>query len=117
MRYEPVSRDDFDVDWQTLLQPAAAFDHPQDVVNDPNLTRHEKRAILSSWASDASAVESAPALRRLLGTKAPVTFDEIVEALKCLDSDDPTRPKPGGAAMWPPPRKQNGPDGWGGLPV
>ena len=36
-----------------LLHPASAFDHPRDVVNDPDLTTEEKHAILSSWASDA----------------------------------------------------------------
>ena len=37
---------------QSLLQPASAFEHPSDVVNDPDPTRYEKRAILPSWASD-----------------------------------------------------------------
>jgi hypothetical protein len=116
MRYLPVSRDDFGVDWEKLLHPAAAFDHPRDVVNDPDLTRHEKRAILSSWASDASAVESFPGLRQLPGTKAPVSFDEIVEALKSLDKDDPTPPRPGGSAVWPAGKRGNDPDGWNGAP-
>jgi len=59
-----ASHDDFDLDLNALLHPASAFDHPRDVVNDPDLTRHEKRAILSSWASDACAVASAPGLHR-----------------------------------------------------
>ena len=42
------SHDDFELDLNALLHPASAFDHPRDVVNDPDLTRHEKRAILSS---------------------------------------------------------------------
>ena len=41
------SHDDFELDLNALLHPASAFDHPRDVVNDPDLTRHEKRAILS----------------------------------------------------------------------
>ena len=40
----------FDLD--QLLHPAQAFGHPSEVVNDPDLTTHEKRAILSSWVSD-----------------------------------------------------------------
>lgn len=80
-----------------LLHPSSAFDHPRDVVADPDLTRQEKRAILSSWASDACAVESAPALRRPPGAKRPVTFDEIVDALRSLDGDPP--PRPGGKSM------------------
>ena len=47
-----------------LLHPAQAFNHPSEVVNDPDLTLNEKRAILASWASDACAIEAAPALRR-----------------------------------------------------
>lgn len=35
MRYVPVTRDDFIGDWETLLHPAASYDHPRDVVNDP----------------------------------------------------------------------------------
>jgi hypothetical protein len=57
-----ASRSESDMD--ALLHPARAFDHPADVVNNPDLTLNEKRAILASWASDACAVEAAPALRR-----------------------------------------------------
>ena len=81
-----------------LLHPASVFDHPRDVLNDPDLTREEKRAILSSWASDACAVEEMPWLRHPPGAKAPVSFDEIVDALRSLD-DDPTRARPGGLGM------------------
>jgi hypothetical protein len=80
-----------------LLHPARAFDDPWDVVKDPDLTTSEKRAILSSWASDACAVESAPALRMPPGAKRIVKFDEVVEALGSLDDDPP--PRPGGKSM------------------
>ena len=43
---------------EPLLNPAAAFKHPRDVVRDPDLTLNGKRAILSSWAW-ACAVELA----------------------------------------------------------
>jgi hypothetical protein len=74
----------FDLD--DLLHPAQAFSHPGDVVNDPDLTLNEKRAILASWASDACAIESVPALRRA-PTKGgrPVAFDEVMDALRALD--------------------------------
>jgi hypothetical protein len=66
------------------LHPGQAFCHPSEIVNDPDLTLNEKRAILSSWASDACAVEAAPELR-----SAPhgstVRFDEIMDALRTLD--------------------------------
>ena len=70
-------------DLDELLHPAQAFSHPSEVVNDPDLTLNEKRAILASWASDACAVEAAPSLR--VGPKAPVRFDDIMEALRTLD--------------------------------
>lgn len=46
--------DDYDLD--ELLHPARAFGHPSEVVDDPDLTLNEKRAILASWASDACAI-------------------------------------------------------------
>ena len=51
------------------------------MLDDPDLTPNEKRAILASWASDACAVEASPALR----TSAKggyVRFDDIMEALR-----------------------------------
>ena len=63
-----------------LLHPARAFSHPMDVVRDDDLTLYEKRAILSSWASDACAVPDLPALRQPSGA-ALVKFDDIMDAL------------------------------------
>jgi hypothetical protein len=75
---------DFDID--ELLHPANAFEHPSEVVNDPDLTLGEKRAILASWASDACAIEAAPELRaRQRGS--PVRFDDIMDALRTLDKE------------------------------
>jgi hypothetical protein len=71
------------LDVDELLHPASAFGHPSEVVNDPDLTLNEKRAILASWASDACAIEAAPELRSCpSGTS--VRFDEIMEALRTL---------------------------------
>jgi hypothetical protein len=75
----------FDVDLDALLHPAQAFEHPRDVIGDADLTLNEKRAILASWASDACAVEAAPALRCAPGADRPVPIDEILEALRALD--------------------------------
>ena len=76
------SCDEWDLD--DLLHPAQAFEHPGAVVNDPDLTINEKRAILASWASDACAMEAAPGLRT--GPRgAAVRFDDIMEALRTLD--------------------------------
>jgi hypothetical protein len=77
-------RNRVDLEIDELLHPAQAFKHPTEVVDDPDLTLNEKRAILASWASDACAVEAAPALRK--GPNgAPVSFDDIMEALRTLD--------------------------------
>ena len=70
----------------SLLHPADAFGHPRHVVGDPDLTLSEKRAILAAWASDACAIEAAPALRQAQGTAQPVLYDEVMEALRSLDS-------------------------------
>lgn len=85
----PVARTGYDrhddtFDLTTLLHPAQAFAQPMDVVNDPDLTLSERRAILAAWASDACAVEAVPALRRAPG-HAPVQFDDIMDALRLLD--------------------------------
>jgi hypothetical protein len=73
------------LDLNALLHPAQAFSHPGDVVNDPDLTLSEKRAILASWASDACAVDSVPELRRApVEGGRPVAFDDIMDALRAL---------------------------------
>lgn len=79
----------FDFDLDELLHPAQAFGHPSEVVSDPDLTRNEKRAILASWASDACAVDSAPALRHAGPGRPPVGSDEVMEALRMLDKQAP----------------------------
>jgi len=76
-----------------VLDPARFFDRPADVLAAPGLDLQEKRAILSSWASDACAVESMPALRKPPGAKTPITFDEIMDALRLLDGE-PGRGEP-----------------------
>jgi hypothetical protein len=78
----------------TLLHPSHVFEHPSEVINDPDLSLNEKRAVLASWASDACAVEAAPALRKGPAGRV-VEFDEIMDALRALDreaSKTPARP-------------------------
>ena len=83
------NRKDFDLNH--LLHPAGAFRTPMEVVNDPDLTVQEKRAILASWASDACAVEAAPDLRQ--PPSAPIVrFDDIMDALKRLDGEAADKP-------------------------
>ncbi|MEA2994792.1 MAG: hypothetical protein QOG74_341 [Alphaproteobacteria bacterium] len=85
------SGDAFDLD--ALLHPARAFAHPLDVVRDHDLTFNEKRAILASWASDARALEAAPALHRTQEGGA-ILFDEIMDALRVLGREAGDGPKP-----------------------
>lgn len=89
--------DDNVFDLASLLHPGTAFEHPRDVLSHAGLTLAEKRAILASWASDASAIASCPSLRAPEGLKAPVTIDEILEALCALDGGP--RLPPGGKPM------------------
>ena len=89
--------DDNIIDLNAVLHPGTVFEHPLDVVSHPALSLSEKRAILASWASDASAIASCPSLRAPEGLKAPVAIDEILEALCALD-DGPRNP-PGGKPM------------------
>jgi len=67
------------------LRPAVGFRHPMEVVKDPDLDLADKRAILSSWPSDACAVEGRPELRWLIGTDAPVLVGEVLQAPRRLD--------------------------------
>jgi hypothetical protein len=92
-RTPSTDHDDDRYDLGELLHPANAFAHPSGVVNDPDLTLSEKRAILTSWASDACAVEAFPAVRRRPGNRA-VAFDDIMHALRELDrqAGQPYRP-------------------------
>jgi hypothetical protein len=73
-------------DYDGLVHPSQVFNHPSDVVNDPDLSLNEKRAILAAWASDACAVEAAPALRKA-PTGGVVQFDDIMDALRTLDKE------------------------------
>jgi len=95
-------------EFQALLHPGTVFEHPKDVVAHPDLTLAEKRAILASWASDASAIASCPALRAPKGLKAPVNIGSILEALANWTAARETRPVASQIvasprrAFWPP---------------
>jgi len=80
-----IAPETFDPSLDRLLFPALHFSHPDEVVSDRTLDTREKRAILASWASDACAVDSMPALRKPPGAASPVTFDAVMDALRRLD--------------------------------
>jgi hypothetical protein len=73
-------------DLNAILHPGSVYEDPRDVLADEELTVAEKRSILASWASDASALTSYPALRTIPGQRQPVSIDEILEALSGLDN-------------------------------
>ena len=81
-----------DLTLDRLFSPAKHFKKPEDVLSDTTLELNEKRAILSSWASDACAVESMPALRQPPGAEQPILFEQIMDSLRQLDGDASTRP-------------------------
>jgi hypothetical protein len=71
-----------------LSRKSRTFAHPEEVVDDQELTLADKRSLLASWASDALAVEDAPSLRQL-ASGAVVRVDDVMAALKSLDLDEP----------------------------
>jgi hypothetical protein len=82
-----------------LFHPAAYYDSPDEVLDDPQLSDAEKRIILSSWASDMFAVESCPGLRDIPGMGHTLRLADILTALRRLDGgDDP--PREGIRARW-----------------
>jgi len=96
-----------------LLHPVRAFSHPMDVVRNTDLTLYEKRAILSSWASDACAEEDFSQLRQASGA-ATVKFDDIIDALRGLDSELEQRVRPDRNNSS---RRRPGPDESGDVPL
>jgi hypothetical protein len=70
---------------QAFGVPETSLKDPREVLASPVLTRHEKRSILASWASDACAVEGMAAWRCLPRTGALVLLDDILSALHALD--------------------------------
>ena len=62
---------------------------PAHIADHPTLSLAEKRSLLASWASDARAVPDHPSLRRLDDGRL-VSIDDVLEALKLLDTIEAT---------------------------
>ena len=88
----PARPDTDDAALDRLLHPSRFYEHPRDVLSDTSLPSSEKRAILSSWASDACAVDSCPALRHPPFASQAAGFDEVMDALAALDRGERGRP-------------------------
>lgn len=69
-----------------MSQPVSRYLHPIDVAHHPSLEPEVKRAILARWASDRSAVEGKPALRKPPGVRRAVPVDDVFAALRSLDT-------------------------------
>ena len=81
---------------QAVHAGASRYRSIEAVLNDGSLDVQQKRAILSSWASDLFAVESCPWLRDVPGVAAPLRVGDIFAALRSLDNDPPPQ---GGASI------------------
>jgi|SRR6185437_5467731 len=77
-------KDTFEV--EKLLNPERSYNHPNEVVRDVGLSLNERRAILAAWASDACAIQAGPEPRQQ-GNGSPVSFDDIMDALRLLDGE------------------------------
>jgi hypothetical protein len=81
---------------RTVNSAANRYQTIDAVMTDPGLDAQQKRAILSSWASDLWAVESCPWLREVPGVRSPLRVSDIFAALRTLDGGPPPR---GGASV------------------
>ncbi len=79
-----------------MSEPFSRALHPFEIARHPTLEPEVKRAILASWASDESAVEGKPALRKPPGAERTVPIDDVLAALRMLD-----RPHPRGRTSMP----------------
>jgi hypothetical protein len=70
-----------------MSQPVSRITHPFDIVYHPIFEPEVKRAILASWASDVAAVPDQPALRHPADIERPLPVEEVLAALRALDSD------------------------------
>lgn len=64
------------------------FQHPDEVLLDPDLTLAEQRAILASWASDLHAAAGLPEARQL-ENGARICLRDVLNALRALDERSP----------------------------
>ena len=67
-------------------RPSHPFTHPHQVLGHALLSRGQKRALLAEWASDACSVKGRPGWRQIPGSGAVVVIDDILDALRALDT-------------------------------
>lgn len=74
---------------RALINPAAVFSSPAEVLHDPSLSLSEKREVLQRWAWDAWLLEVA-ADEAMAGGE-PSRLDDVKQALATLDHTERTR--------------------------
>lgn len=67
---------------KAIIDPAAAFNHPKDVVGASSLSRDEKIRILRRWEYDARELNVAEE-ENMPGDSSPL-LDDVLEALREL---------------------------------
>ncbi len=73
---------------RALINPAAVFASPQEVLHDPSLSTEDKREVLRRWAWDAWLLEVAADEAMTNGE--PSRLDEVQAALLALDRAERT---------------------------
>ncbi len=68
---------------RALVNPAAVYGSPREVLNDPSLTMEDKREVLRRWAWDAWLLDVAADEAMVAGE--PSRYDEVKAALLALD--------------------------------
>lgn len=72
-----------------------SYRHPFEVARHPSLEPEVKRAILASWASDAAAVPSQPALRQPPDLDRSIPVDDVFAAMRLVDREQASRQSTG----------------------
>ena len=67
-----------------LLNPAAVFHRPEEVVQSSGLSRNQKIEILRRWEYDARQLQVADEESMTAPRAEPVTLDAILKALRAL---------------------------------
>lgn len=71
---------------EALLNPAAVFHGPKEVVQNSDLSRQQKIEILRRWEYDARQLQVADEESMTAPRAEPVPLDAILKALRALDA-------------------------------
>lgn len=71
---------------EAMKEPASVYDTPADVLNDGDLSDHEKRQVLENWLDEAEQLSSAAAEN--MGGGEPAKVADVTDALNRLRYGD-----------------------------